>query len=194
MSASNPLYSPALDAIWWFNSGWNSATFPGWTTALAGAASESQIGIRMDRIRSLTDLDGSLWWWPYAYGSMDSSSPVRGEAARKCGWGAAVYLCRFVNEILGISVDSPSRSVRFAPFTPWDSFSWRRAKIGWNTFDVSFDRNDREISATLRNRNARTYSATIVLTSEEDRVLTKARAIGATQTEESRSDIGGEKL
>jgi hypothetical protein len=186
MSPENPLYSSALDAIWWYNSGWSSATFPGWTTAMAGASDEAQIRLRLDRIRSLTDLDGSIWWWPYPYGSKDLSTPVRGDAARKCGWGAAVFLCRLIHDVLGISVDTPSRTVRFAPFTPWDSFAWRQARIGWNTFDFSLDRSSHEIVATIRNRNSRTYSVTVVLTPVQGSSLANASVKGGVMASERR--------
>ncbi|QHN04314.1 hypothetical protein FTO74_13790 [Granulicella sp. WH15] len=164
MTKENPLYSPELDAIWWYNANWSSATFPGWTTALAGAADEPQILHRLNRIRSLTDLDGSPWWWPYTYGSKDPSMPLRGDVARKCGWGAAVYLCCLINNFIGVSVDARSRSIHFAPFIPWDSFSWNRARIGATSFDLELTKTPGEISAFVRNRNCHRYAATIVLT------------------------------
>ncbi|ADV81925.1 hypothetical protein AciPR4_1095 [Terriglobus saanensis SP1PR4] len=178
MTAQNPLYSEDLDAIWWYNSDWNSATFPGWTTALAGAWDEVQILDRLQRIRSLTDLDGSLWWWPYAYGSKDPNKPTRGGVARKCGWGTAVYLCLFIHDILGISVDAPAQSIRFAPFAPWKEFVWKQATIGWSTFDLSYRRDGSEILATLKNLNTHNYSATIVITPEKDKHLRHAKVVG----------------
>ena len=111
-----------------------------------------KIAERLQRIRSLTDLDGSLWWWPYAYGSKDPKQPTRGGPARKCGWGAAVYLCLFINDILGISVDVAARSIGFAPFVPWKEFIWQRAKIGWATFDLSYHLDEGEVSAILTNK------------------------------------------
>lgn len=178
MTAQNPLYSQDLDAIWWYNSDWSSATFPGWTTALAGAHDEVATRERLQRIRSLTDLDGSLWWWPYSYGSKDPDKPTRGGVARKCGWGAGVYLCLFVNNILGISVDAAARSIRFAPFVPWKEFAWHQAKIGWATFDLSYHRDEGEVTAVLTNKNTRSYTGTIVITPEFGTRLKGAKVVG----------------
>jgi hypothetical protein len=164
MTTQNPLYSPALDAIWWFNAKWSSATFPGWITALAGASDEQELQNRLDRIRSLIDLDGSPWWWPYPYDSKERSRVLRADVARKCGWGAAVYLCRFIHDVLGLSADAPSRTVNFSPFTPWRTFAWKDAKLGAMKFDVAFDNNDREVSATIVNHNPHPYSTTVTLT------------------------------
>ncbi|WP_263357722.1 glucosidase family protein [Acidicapsa ligni] len=164
MTAANPLYSSELDAIWWYNSDWRSATFPGFTTAMAGASDEAQLQDRLDRIRSLTDFDGSLWWWPYPYGSKDRNAPMRGDGARKCGWAAAVYLCRFVHDILGISIDAASRTVRFAPFAPWNQFNWNRARIGTTQFDFAYRNNGRVLSSTIQNHNRDAYTASIILT------------------------------
>jgi hypothetical protein len=178
MTSQNPLYSEDLDAIWWYNSDWSSATFPGWTTALAGASDEPSIANRLQRIRSLTDLDGSLWWWPYSYGSKDPKKPTRGGVARKCGWGAGVYVCLLITNILGISVDAAARSVRFAPFVPWREFDWKGAKIGWSTFDLSYHRGENDVSATLTNKNDNSYIGTIVITPERGALLKRARVVG----------------
>lgn len=184
MTAQNPLYSQDLDAIWWYNSDWNSATFPGWTTALAGAYDEVQVSSRLQRIRLLTDLDGSLWWWPYSYGSKEPKTPTRGGVARKCGWGAGVYLCLFINNILGISVDTPARSVRFAPFTPWEKFEWQNARIGWSTFDLSYHRDQSQISATVTNKNNQSYRGSIVITPGNETRLKAARVVGGHEVEQ----------
>jgi hypothetical protein len=179
MTTANPLYSPDIDGIWWYNSDLRSATFPGWTTALAGTLDRERLGARLNRIRALTDLDGSLWWWPYPYGSTDPSRPIRGDVARKCSWGAAVYLCRFVHDILGIAVDAPSNSIRFAPFSPWNAFAWKDARIGSSRFDLSFERNPRQVLAALVNHNRADFSATVVLAAETEGSLRDLRVSGA---------------
>ena len=178
MTAANPLYSPAIDGIWWYNSDWRSATFPGWMTALAGARDIECLTARLHRIRSLTDLDGSPWWWPYPYGTKDPNRPIRGDVARKCGWGAGVYLCRFVNDILGISVDAPSSSIRFAPFCPWTAFAWKNFRIGSLTFDLMYERTRRQVSATLVNHNRADFSATVLLMGNPGEHVRTPRTIG----------------
>lgn len=186
MTTANPLYSPELDAIWWYNSEWRSATFPGWTTAMAGARDELQLQDRIERIRSLTDLDGSVWWWPYPYGSKDRAFPKRADGARKCGWAAAVYLCRLMNDVCGISVDARSRSLRFAPFTPWSSFRWDRAKVGATMFDFEYEREGTAISASVTNRNHAAYTASVLLTPQQDASIRDLRVSGGSIREQER--------
>jgi hypothetical protein len=179
MTTENPLYSAEIDGIWWYNSDWSSATFPGWTTALAGVRDEEHLRTRLNRIRTLTDLDGSIWWWPYRYGTKDPSRPLRADKARKCGWAAAVYLCRFVHDMLGIAVDVPSSSIHFAPFTSWNRFTWNNAQIGSSRFDLSFERKPEMISTTLVNRNATAYAATVLLTGNKGTIFKDTRVSGA---------------
>jgi len=179
MTVENPLYSPELDAIWWYNEKWSSATFPGWVTALAGASDESELRRRIERIYKLTDLDGSPWWWPYPYRATDRARVLRADVARKCGWGAGVFLCRLVHDIFGISVDVPARSIRVAPFAPWNPLSWRGARIGTAVFDLVFVNNQQEVSVTIVNRNAEHYAAIVILTPQKDTLLGELQVLGA---------------
>ncbi len=105
--------------------------------------------------------------------------PLRGNVARKCGWGAAVYLCCLVNNLLGVSVNACSRSIHFAPFIPWNSFTWNRARIGATSFDLELTKTSKEISAFVRNRNRHRYAATIVLTPEKGISLQGLQVSGA---------------
>jgi hypothetical protein len=160
---TNPFYSKDLDAIWWYNENWSSATFPGWITALAGETDEKELAARLHRIRQLTDLDGSIWWWPYKYDTRDRSAVLRANNARKCGWASSVYLCRFVHDIVGIGFDLPARQVAFRPFLPWSRFAWRNCRLGRGLFHLQYERTPRAIMASLANLGSETLTATIEL-------------------------------
>lgn len=170
LTPQNALYASHVDGIHWFDGDgdplgradvaaaawgsdhkWHCATFPAWTTALAGAGDEEQLRRELDRIARLTDLDGSIWWWPYAYGETDPAAVKRHPV--KCGWAAGVYLCRFVHDILGLQLDAPRRRLAFRPFCPWRAFAWRNCRLGHSTFDVSCTKADGRIEACVRNRN-----------------------------------------
>lgn len=171
MDGSNPFYSPALDAVWWFNERWKSATFPAFVTALAGAGSVAEQADRIARIRSLTDLDGSLWWWPYPYASSDPDLPLRADGARKCGWAAGTYLCLLVSDIMGIKIDVPQRQLAFAPAMPWNKFEWKHMQLGAATFDISLDNSDDLLEIRILNRNNASYNLTISLQAKDGETL-----------------------
>lgn len=150
-SGANQYYSKELDAVWWHNNGdFRSATAPAFVTALVGAATQSEVLRQLQRMERLTDLDGSIWWWPYPYGAKDPTKPLRGNSARKCGWAASTYLIRFVHDVLGMDVDVPARRLVLAGGVPWDTFSWEGCRLGSAMFDVSWDSG----AYRIRNRNA----------------------------------------
>jgi hypothetical protein len=167
LSAQNPYYAPAVDAIWWYDGDatWQPATFPGWTTGLAGVSNETELRQRLEQIRRLADVDGSIWWWPYAYGAKDPRQVER--MPGKCGWGSAVYLCLFINNVLGLRVDMPDRRIAFRPFCPWNEFTWEQCRLGRGLFDVTYKREPGRISAKLTNHNALPFQATFELTLPE---------------------------
>jgi hypothetical protein len=173
LSPQNPYYSAALDGIWWWSNagfqpradwgkpGYFGATFPGWNAGLAGAASERELLARLEQIRGLTDLDGSIWWWPYNYGCTDPARVVREPG--KCDWSAGLYVCQFINNILGLRVDVPARQVSLRPFCPWSEFTWTQTRLGAAMFDFSYRRIDRQITGEIGNRNTAAFEGTIEL-------------------------------
>jgi hypothetical protein len=176
MSTENPLYSKALDAIWWFDNSWHGATFPAWMTALAAVTNETDLAARLDRIATLADMDGSVWWWAYKYGEKDRKDVVRGPV--KCAWAAGVFVCKFIHDIVGLRVDVPARRVEFRPFHPWPSLSWESCRIGHALFDVAEQKSEGAITATVRNRNAEAYDCVIELTLPPGATMTECLVNG----------------
>ncbi len=178
LSPENPLYAPGVDGIWWGDTTRTGATFPAWMTALAGAAAEDELRLRLEYIRRLTDVDGSIWWWPYKYPETDPAKARRrdpyfvfesaGEKQEvgvgKCGWAAGVYLCLFINNVLGIRTDVPARQVSLRPFCPWAEFAWENCHLGAALFDFAYERRDGRIVGRITNRNDSTYQGLIELT------------------------------
>jgi len=169
LSPQNPYYAAAIDGIWWYDgdAGWQPATFPGWTTGLVGASNETELRERLEHIRRLADVDGSIWWWPYKYGATDPRQVERMPIPGKCAWASAVYLCHFINNVLGLRVDMPERQIAFRPFSPWNRFTWEQCRLGRAVFDVTYERVSGRISAKLINRNAVPFEALFELTLPE---------------------------
>jgi hypothetical protein len=159
LSPINPYYAPVLEGIWWYDTAWWGTTFPGFTTALAGIKNEKELEEKLDHIRQLTDLDGSIWWWPYRYRETNRSGVVREPG--KSGWAAAVYLCKFVHDVLGLRVDLPDRKISFRPFSPWPQFTWKNCRLGRGVFDAEYLQRQGQIMAEITNRNNESFEGLV---------------------------------
>ena len=194
LSPENPLYARGVDGIWWGDSHQPAATFPGWMTALAGAATEGEVNSRLEQICRLTDVDGSIWWWPYKSPETDPAKVRRRDpwfthevmgqmqevGVGKCGWAAGVYLCLFVNNLLGIRVDVPARQVSLRPFCPWSEFTWTDCRLGDSRFDFAYERGGGHAMGKITNRNASAFSAAVELTLPEGARVTALTCDGPT--------------
>ena len=187
----NPLYEPAVDGIWWGSRAdrYSGVTTPGQMAMLVANNDESELKQRLDQLRSLTDLDGSIWWWPYLYPCNDRLNVRRRDwpvDTSKSGFTMAVAATLLVNNILGLSVDVPDRRVSLRPFCPWDEYSWQGAKLGHSLFDVSTRREDGRISGRIANRNSQPYEAVVELMLQKGqsprRVSLNGKPIGNAQT------------
>ena len=171
----NPLYEPAVDGIWWGSPAdrLSGVTTPGQMAMLVANDDEEELARRLDQLRSLTDLDGSIWWWPYLYPCNDRLNVRRRDwpvDTSKSGFTMAIAACLLVNNVFGLSVDAPDRRVSLRPFCPWDEYSWQGAKLGHSVFDVAYRKENGRIVGRLANRNEQPYEAVIEL------VLPKGRA------------------
>lgn len=177
LSPLNPYYAKELDGIWWHNhGGFRPATAPAWATGLASAANRNESRRRLHRFRELTDLDGSVWWWPYKYGERDRTAVLRGNGATKCAWAAGVYLARFIETILGCRADVPARRFHWAPFLPWDSFSWQGATLGMARFDLRYNVEQDRVFLEIRNLNSSAYQAHLRIARPDGKALRKAES------------------
>lgn len=176
-SEVNPLYRESLGGIDWpedVGPNFCGTTMPSWLRFLNAATVESELLRRLDDIRRVTDVDGSLWWWPYSPGETDRTRVKRRPA--KSSWASGVFTCKFVADILGILLDVPQRMLSFRPFSPWPDFLWKGARLGSTKFDLQYARRDDQIELCVRNLNAEEYGITMSallppLTSVEDVML-----------------------
>lgn len=154
LSEYNAHYNPALKGIGYGpNSG---AVFSGYNTGLANVVDlETMNGENgyMTEIRRLTDLDGSLWWYPYLSETGEITYGNVNRAPCKCVWGKALYLGLFVPEFLGIKYDAPTRTLSFRPFSPSGDFTWEDFRMGYDVFSVGYKRTINEVTANVTNKN-----------------------------------------
>lgn len=163
LSPNNPTYNLESRGIQWGDH--SACTFPGYMSGMGmitDANSMSGEEGYFTQIRKLTDVDGSLWWWPYSnearYGDV-----VRHNTCGKCGWASGVFGGLFVSQILGLTYDATSRQLSFRPFSPTSSFTWERVRLGSGTFSVSFRNVDDSVDATVTNHGDQTITAVVEL-------------------------------
>jgi hypothetical protein len=117
---------------------------------LTSATSPAELASAIDKFRTLTDVDGSLWWWPYRYGETDGKAVIRGNEAGKCAWASGVFVLRFIHDVLGLDADVPFRTLRVSPMMPWPQFKWQGAGLGSSRFDFVWNE-EGEFAVTNRN-------------------------------------------
>ena len=176
-SADNPIYNAPLESIDWLSntehheqpwSGWRSGpTSPAWVTGLAGAESEADVAHWLQRMGQITDLDGSVWWWPYQLTNTVNLTDVRRSDADalvgKVGYTASMFGAAFYFKVVGLTFDAPARTLEFAPLCPWNAVRWTGCRLGNSRFDLALDRQSNFMRAILVNRNAETFAGTIRL-------------------------------
>lgn len=164
MDESNPFYSKHIDGIWWYDKKWYPAAFTGWVSALSAACSEEELRNRLDKLRFYTDVDGSFMWWPYRYGETNPENVARLEGgAPKSGWGAGIYLCHFINDIIGLKLDAPKNHLLLKPFFPWTSFKWDGCRLGNSKFNINYVKEQNRIITSITNLNPAKVSLTTEL-------------------------------
>jgi len=158
MTDANPWYRPNTKGIEW--EFLTDATFPGYITGLAGVRNHEEMSGPegcMTIIRRLTDVDGSIWWWPYLRGDVDGAPirafPIGGSIIGKCGWASGVFVAHFVSQILGLRYDARTKTLKFRPFSPSSDFSWKDFRLGNAFFSVDFRRTEGCIQCSIENQN-----------------------------------------
>ncbi len=130
------------------------ATYPGYMTGLAGVQTAAEMtgpdGM-MTRIAERTDLDGSIWWWPFRAGEMCRAYEIDGGFVGKTGWASGVFAAHFVSQILGLNYHAPSRTLSWLPFSPASDFTWAGARLGSGLFDLQLARQDGKVAASVTN-------------------------------------------
>jgi len=158
------------------------ATFPGYITGFASITNEEEMNGKqgyMTIIRQLTDMDGSIWWWPYPKDS-EYGKVQRGPTG-KCGWASGVFVALFTSEFLGIKYDAPQRKLQFRPFSPSSNFKWEYLRIGKAFFDVSYEREEdkKKVLVSIKNLNQFGILAECTIILGENAQVQKIKVNGA---------------
>ena len=164
----NPLYEPAVDGIWWGSPAdrFSGVTTPGQMAMLVANDDEMELARRLDQLRGLTDLDGSIWWWPYLYPCNDRLNVGRRDwpvDTSKSGFTMAIAACLLVNNVFGLSVDAPDRRVSLQALLPVGRVLLAGSKLGHSVFDAAYRKENGRLVGRIANRNERPYEGLIEL-------------------------------
>jgi len=154
LSEYNIMYRPISKGIVW--DAMTDSTFPGYITGFANVIDKETMNGEngyFAQIKKLTDIDGSIWWWPYPY---DAKHPSEGcqRYPGKCGWASGVFVSLFISEILGLKYDAPTKSLIFRPFSPSSDFEWKDFHLGEGYFSVSLRRGGAKTEISITNQNS----------------------------------------
>ncbi|MET3545675.1 hypothetical protein ABID47_002286 [Paenibacillus favisporus] len=151
LSPYNPTYNPESKGIQWGDHA--ACTFPGYMSGLGMIKDfDSLSGPEgyFTEVRKLTDVDGSLWWWPYLNGAR-YGDVIRHHNCGKCGWASGVYSALFVSQILGIVYDAPAKQLSFRPLQAAGSFTWEGLRLGSGLFDLTLHQKENVLEAIVTN-------------------------------------------
>ncbi|MFM7201339.1 MAG: hypothetical protein ACKO6N_11155 [Myxococcota bacterium] len=177
----NYLYNNAVKGLHWDANGFLcSVTAPGWLPLLAGASNETEQLAALKQWRQMTDVDGSVWWWPYDY-QEDRVQDVRRRLnycegavpidTPKVDYATSVFNVLMINNLLGVKADVPARKLSFRPALPWSQVSWSNARLGNASLDVEYLDNGSSITARLTNRNSVAYDAEVEVVMPTGKIL-----------------------
>jgi len=176
MTNANPFYTPNTKGIKWES--FTDATFPGYVTGLAGVKTGEEMSGpegRMTIIRRLTDVDGSIWWWPYMPGDVEGAPirafPVGEGIIGKCGWASGVFAAHFMSQILGLHYDARTNTLNFRPFSPSSDFIWKDLRLGNRFFTVDFGRSEDSTQCGIENQNDVSVRAKVELILDQKRKM-----------------------
>jgi len=156
LTEHNLLYSAESRGIRWPDDA--DATFPGYITGFASVVNREEMNGEegyMMLIRQLTDMDGSIWWWPYPETNSKYGNVQR--QCVKCGWASGVFVSLFTSEFLGIKYDAPQRRLQFRPFSPSSNFKWKFLRMGNACFDLSYEKDEEKKKVLLSTRNSNQF-------------------------------------
>lgn len=152
-SADNPMYWAPLKGVqWWDSAACFGPTFPAYVHQLCGAETEGDLGDVLRHLRTMADIDGSFWWWPYRPFCKEPSKVERGIG--KAGWAAGVLVCRLINDIFGLQVNALTNRMRVRPFCPWN-WHWANARLGTVAFDAVFETSASARHLAVRNQGSK---------------------------------------
>lgn len=191
VTSANPLFNSGLEGIDWLDcrdatkpwSGWRAGpTSPGWCAALAGASNAVEARQWLRKLATVTDADGSLWWWPYSLTNRSNLADVRRRDSDadvgKCGYAASLYTVLFYSKLLGVSVDRPAQRLQWRPLLPWDKLEWRNCRIGQSTFHFDWKRTPDSLVVEIANVSSCSFAAEIELPISSDEKLQKCEVDG----------------
>lgn len=161
MSTNNVQYVAATRSINWGDG--VPATAPGYNKGLCAALDrEALLGDQgyFTEIRRVTDMDGSVPWWPY---KSNQGLAVRRSYPGKAGWFAGVFSSVFESRFLGVSYDAPGHVFHFAPLAITGAFDWRDLPMGREHFSVRFTPAAEGAKATFTNSTAHSVSLVVWL-------------------------------
>jgi hypothetical protein len=140
-----PNYDPELDVLRWAPSEHGVFDGTGFVSRIAGSLTRAEMaeGLETLRTNGLDPVTGSLYWWPRGLEYRRGLS--------RCNQGQGAWAWHYLEQWLGLRVDTPDRTISVAPRGFLTRVDWEGWAAGGSRFDIAW-RED-ESSATARITN-----------------------------------------
>ena len=165
-------YDPEFDTLYWQPS--EPAVFDGtaYFSRLGGSVTPAEMGEALSALRriALDRVTGSMFWWPHGL--------ENARAITRCSQGQGAWAWQYLEQWLGLRVDSPSQVLTLAPRGLLTGFSWPDFYSGGHRFAIAWEESDAGSVATIRNDNAVPWTVRVGFRVE------RASALGAVAWQE----------
>jgi len=162
LSTNSAQYSAATHSINWGAD--CPSTAPGYNKGLcAGLDRAALFGEHgyYTEIRRVTELDGSVWWWPVTLTKTGQINFRRYPG--KAGWFAGVHTEVFISRFLGVRFDAPNQALTVQPLAALENYSAQDLRFGDRRFSVQFARSAPASRVIIENPNPHAITVFVTL-------------------------------
>jgi hypothetical protein len=141
-------YDPEFDTLYWQPAEPGVFDGTGYFSRLGGSVTPHEMREALETLRrlALDRVTGSVFWWPHGLENRRSLT--------RCSQGQGAWAWQYLEQWLGLRVDSPSQVLTLAPRGLLTEFSWPDFYSGGHRFAIAWEETDAHSAATIRNDNA----------------------------------------
>jgi hypothetical protein len=124
----------------------------GFFSRLGGSVSlqEMEESLKVMREIAVDDVTGSVFWWPHGLEYKRSLT--------RCSQGQGAWAWQYLEQWLGLKVDTATTTLTLAPRGLASKFQWRGFKPGAHDFDIAWEENQKKTTARVTNNNTKPWT------------------------------------
>jgi hypothetical protein len=149
-----PSYEPEFGTLRWFPS-WSMPVLDGtgFVSRLGGSVTTPEMREALSDLHAICDETGSFFWWPMGLNFKQGLS--------RCSQGQGSWAWQYLEQWLGVGIDTLSRTVTIAPKGLLNQVNWNGMRLGNHTFDLKWEESGSGAKVVLKNRNPEDWKVRI---------------------------------